>query len=134
MILNLKLVLALALTISYINSLKLIDTPSYYLNSTLIKGLNLFQNYYIIVDLSKALIKLYQNRLKVLKVEYLVLVFFQLVLKISSKLNSDIINKSLKIFKIFLEKSVNVKLYDRSRTYRAMFVLSPSKVNDAPKT
>ena len=50
-----------------------------------------------------------QNRLKILKMGCLISDFFQLVLKVFSKLVLNIVNKSLEIFKVFLEKDFKLK-------------------------
>ena len=59
-------------------------------------------------------IKLYQDRLKMLKVRYPIPSFFQLILRVFFKLTADIINKGLRISKILLEKSLELELNNRS--------------------
>ena len=76
-------------------------------------------------------IEYYQNRLKVLRVEYPILGFFQLVLGVSSKFAPNIVNKSLGIFKNFLKEGFKLGAYNYSNVLGAVFVLNLSKA-DSP--
>lgn len=53
-----------------------------------------------------------------------VLSFFQLILRVSFKLTLDALNKVLGVFKVLLQESFKVKLYDRSVTFLATLMLS----------
>ena len=55
------------------------------------------------------------------------------LLGILLKLTPDTINKSLKILKIFLEKSFELQLYNENDILVAALMLSSSKINDTTK-
>ena len=61
--------------------------------------------------------------------EYLVLGFFQLILNVFFKLILDI-DKSLKIFEIFLEKSFEVEPHNKNSAFIIMLVLNLFKANN----
>ena len=58
-----------------------------------------------------------------------ILSFFQLVLGVSSKLALNAIDKCLAVREVFLEKSFELKLRDRSGVLVTAIVLSPSEVD-----
>ena len=55
--------------------------------------------------------------------------FFQLVLRILSKLIPNTIDKGLGIFEVFLEKNLEVRLCDQSDTLMAVLLLGPFETN-----
>ena len=55
---------------------------------------------------------------------YLISNFFQLVVGVSSKLILDIINKSLRISKVFSEKSFELRLCNQNGTFLTTCVLN----------
>lgn len=62
-----------------------------------------------------------------------VLGFLQLILGILPKFALDIINENLRIFKIFLEKSLKLWLYDKNSALIVALVLGPLNVDSATK-
>ena len=56
-----------------------------------------------------------------------------LILEVSSKVTPDIINKSLEISEVLLEKNFEVRLRDRSGTFVPVFILSLSEIDNATK-
>lgn len=68
-----------------------------------------------------------------LKVECLVLSFFKLKLKIFSKLILNVIDKSIKVSKVFLEEDFKVGLCDISSTFIVIFMLGLSENNYTTK-
>lgn len=66
-----------------------------------------------------------------LEVGCLVLGFFYLILGIFPKLTSDIINKSLKTFEIFLKKGYKVRPRDKSGALIMALELSSSNTDRA---
>lgn len=71
--------------------------------------------------------------MEVSKIKDIILGFFQLILKISFKLINDIVNKGLRVNKVFSEKGLEVRPNDRSGAFIAAFVLFLSKSNKAIK-
>lgn len=63
-------------------------------------------------------------------VQYLILSFFQLVLRVFFKLALEIIDKNLGIFKIFLEKSFKLQPYDLSNTFITIFLLGLLEIDN----
>lgn len=59
-----------------------------------------------------------------MEAKYLVLGFFQLVLRVSFKLISDTVNRGLRAFEVFPEEDFEVRLRDRSSAFMMMFALS----------
>lgn len=76
-------------------------------------------------------IKLYQDRLKMMKVRCPILGFFQLVIRVFSKLTPNIVKKSLGIPKIFSKESFELKPYDQSNAFVAAVMLSPFEADGA---
>ena len=66
-----------------------------------------------------------------LELKCLVLGIFQLILRISPKFTPNIINKSLRILKYFLEKSFKVRLYNKNDALIMLFMISLSKTKGA---
>ena len=60
---------------------------------------------------------------------YLVSGDFHLILEVFSKLTPNVVNKSLRIFKVLLEKSFKVRSYNRKIAFLTAFVLDQSKVD-----
>ena len=71
--------------------------------------------------------------MKVLKVGGIISSFFQLVLGIPSKLTLDAIDKSLEVFKVFLEESLEVRLRSQSNFLVAALMLGLSEADNAVK-
>ena len=59
-----------------------------------------------------------------LKVEGVISTFFQLIFEVSSKLILNAINKNLEVSKVFLEESFEVRLYNKSDIFVAVFMLN----------
>ena len=59
--------------------------------------------------------------------------FFQLVSRVPFKLFSNAINKVLRVSKVFLRESFDVKSYNKSDTFMGALILSLSGVNSAIK-
>ena len=53
-----------------------------------------------------------------------------MVLRVFFKLILYIINKILRISKVFLKKNFKIKLYDKNSALIVVFVLSPPKINN----
>ena len=86
---------------------------------------------WLIQDLNS--VKLCQKKLVILEVWCPVLGLFQLVLRVSFKLILNIIDKSLKIPKVFLEKGFEIRPNNRKNTFMAILVLNLSEVNNITK-
>lgn len=56
--------------------------------------------------------------------------FFLIDIEVFSKLTSNIISKNLKISNIFLEKSLELRLYDKSKALMVVLILCLLKTND----
>ena len=65
--------------------------------------------------------------------EDIVLSFFELVLEVTFKLTLDVVNKSLKIYKVFLEKDFENEPCDRSSAFVMAYILSPFETNEITK-
>ena len=75
--------------------------------------------------------KLYQDWLKVLKVGGVISNFFQLILRVLFKLTLDIIDKGLRVSKVFLKKGLKIKLRNWSSALVAALVLGLSEADRA---
>lgn len=74
-------------------------------------------------------IKLKLNKLEMLKIKYKILNFFQLILRIISKLILNIIYKSLKIVKIFLKKDLKLKSNNKNLLFIFMVIFLLNLIN-----
>ena len=66
-----------------------------------------------------------------LNVRYIISSFFQLALRVSSKLTPYVADKGLKISKVFLKKSLEVRPYDWNDTLIVALLLDQSKIDGA---
>ena len=64
---------------------------------------------------------------------YPVLGFFQLILKILSKLIPDVVNQSLKIPKVFFKEGFELESYKKNDALVVALVMSSSEANSAIK-
>ena len=87
------------------------------------------------ISLFKALLILnyIKNKLVILKIKYSILGFFQLVLKVFLKFTLDIINKSLKISKIFLKQGFKFWPYNKTDIVIIIGILSSLKIDNIIK-
>ena len=66
-----------------------------------------------------------------LKIWYFISDFFQLVLEVFPKFTSNIINKNLKISKVFLKWNFEVKLYNKNGVFMVVFILDLFDIDGA---
>lgn len=74
-----------------------------------------------------------QDKLKILQVRYQISGFFQLILEVLSKLIPNIVNKGLRISKVFSKEGFEFRPYNGSNVFVMALVLSPYKADDAPE-
>lgn len=67
------------------------------------------------------------------KVEGVISSFFQLALGIPFKTTLDVINKGLRVFKIFLEESFEIRTYDKNNVFVIALILGPFEADNATK-